>query len=159
MEDSPIDPLTANYNTSGLDDSEENQLIKYGFELFQNTPKYIGPENGNSELAYAGNNLSCTNCHLYAGTKKYSGMLIGVINRFPQYRGRENKIGTIEERIDGCMERSMNGKKIPKESREMKAFVGYLEWLSRYAPEDGKLDGSSEGFKDTVASVDGSNDG
>lgn len=141
LEDRPIDPLTANYNTSGLDDSEENLAIKYGFELFQNTPKYIGPENGNSEMAYAGNNLSCTNCHLYAGTKKYSGMLIGVINRFPQYRGRENKVGTIEERIDGCMERSMNGKKLPRDSKEMKAFVSYLEWLSRYAPEDGKLDG------------------
>jgi thiosulfate dehydrogenase len=35
----------------------------------------------------------------------------------------------------------MNGKKIPKDSKEMKAFVSYLEWLSRYAPEDGKLEG------------------
>jgi Cytochrome c len=68
-------------------------------------------------------------------------MLIGVINRFPQYRGRENKTGTIEERINGCMERSMNGKKLPQGSKEMEAFVSYLKWLNRYAPEDGKLKG------------------
>ena len=135
------DPFTANYNTAALDNSKANIEIKYGFELFQNTPLYIGPNNGKSNMAFAGNNLTCTNCHLDAGTKPYSGLLIGIINRFPQFRGRENKIGTIEERINGCMERSMNGKKLPIDGEEMKAFVSYLTWLSRFAPEDGKLKG------------------
>jgi thiosulfate dehydrogenase len=135
------DPFTANYNTAALDNSNENSDIKYGFELFKNTPNYIGPNNGKNEMIYTGNNLSCNNCHLQGGTKPYSGMLIGVINRYPQFRGRENKIGTIEERINGCMERSMNGKKLPVDGKEMKAFVSYLNWLSRYAPEDGKLKG------------------
>ncbi|VAV83823.1 Cytochrome c family protein [hydrothermal vent metagenome] len=135
------DPLTANYNTASLDNSKTNIAIKYGYELFQNTPKHIGPNNGKDEMVYAGNNLSCTNCHLQAGTKPYSGLLIGIINRFPQFRGRENKMGIIEERINGCMERSMNGKKLPIDGEEMKAFVSYLSWLSRYAPEDGKLKG------------------
>ena len=135
------DPFTANYNTAALDNSKANSGIKYGFELFQNTPKYIGPDNGKSNMAYAGNNLSCTNCHLEAGTKQYSGLLIGIINRFPQFRGRENKIGTIEERINGCMERSMNGKKLPVDGQEMNAFVSYLKWLSRFSPKDGKLKG------------------
>jgi len=133
-----------NYDISLLDDSEENNIIKYGYELFQNTPKYIGPENGSSEKTYSGNRLSCNNCHLNAGTKPYAAPLIGIINRFPQYRGRENKIGTIEERINGCFERSMNGKMMPPESHEMKALVSYLNWLNRYAPEDGKVEG--QGF-------------
>ncbi len=141
VEQESQDPYTANYNTAALDNSKANIEIKYGFELFQNTPKYIGPDNGKSELVYAGNNLSCTNCHIQAGTKPYSGLLIGIINRFPQFRGRENKIGTIEERINGCMERSMNGRILPTEGNEMKAFVSYLKWLSRFAPEDGKLEG------------------
>ena len=34
-DEKPINPLTANYNTSGLDDSKENKSIKYGFQLFQ----------------------------------------------------------------------------------------------------------------------------
>ncbi len=39
------------------------------------------------------------------------------------------------------MERSMNGKFIPIASREIKALVAYLEWLGRYAPNDGKIEG------------------
>ena len=42
------------------------------------------------------------------------------------------------------MERSMNGKKLPVDSKEMEAFVEYMTWLSRFAPEDGKVDG--QGF-------------
>ncbi len=134
------DPLSANYDSFDLDDSPANQQIKYGYELFTKTAQYIGPENGRNK-AYSGNNLACNNCHLDAGTKPYSGMLIGVINRFPQYRGREDKTGSIEERINGCMERSMNGEALAEDGKEMKAFVSYLKWLNRYAPEDGKVEG------------------
>ena len=129
------------YDVTTLDNSPESQNIKYGHELFLNTPKYLGPNNGNPEMVFAGNNLSCNNCHLLAGTKPYSMPLIGIIQRFPQYRGRENKIGTIEERINGCFERSMNGKALPTDSKEMKAMVSYLEFLSRFAPKDGKIKG------------------
>jgi thiosulfate dehydrogenase len=133
-----------NYDVELLDDSDANRTIKYGYELFQNTPQYIGPDNGNADKIYSGNRLSCNNCHLLAGTKPYAAPLIGVINRFPQYRGRENKIGTIEERINGCFERSMNGEMMPPESEEMTALVSYLKWLNRYAPEDGNIEG--QGF-------------
>ncbi len=127
-----------NYDVSTIGDDLENRNVKYGYELFVNTPKYLGPD---SNKPYAGNRLACNNCHLSAGTKPFAAPLIGVIQRFPQYRGRENKIGTIEERINGCMERSMNGKFIPIASREIKALVAYLEWLGRYAPNDGKIEG------------------
>jgi len=133
-----------NYDASTLDESEKNIEIKYGYELFNTTPKYLGPDNGDENMVYQGNRLACKNCHLNSGTKPYAAPLIGIIQRFPQYRGREDKIGTIEERINGCMERSMNGKIIPEDSREMKALVKYLEWLSRYAPKDGKIEG--QGF-------------
>ncbi|WP_035483120.1 c-type cytochrome [Gaetbulibacter saemankumensis] len=133
-----------NYNPTSLDDSDTNTQIKYGYDLFNQTPKYIGPDNGNPEMTYQGNRLACKNCHLNSGTKPYSAPLIGIIQRFPQFRGRENKIGTIEERINGCMERSMNGKMLPENSSEMKALVKYLEFLSRYAPKDGKIEG--QGF-------------
>ena len=131
-----------NYDTALLDDSEDNKTIKYGFELFRNTPKYIGPDSDNQEIAYAGNGLACANCHLDNGTRPYSAPLIGIIQRFPQFRGRENKIGTIEERINGCMERSMNGSMMPEDSKEMIAIISYLNWISRYAPDDGKIEGT-----------------
>ncbi len=136
-----IDVYTMNYDVSQLDDSDENKIIKQGLEVFQNTSKHIGPANKEGDKSYAGNNLSCTNCHLWSGTKPYAAPLIGVIQRFPQFRGRENKIGTIEERINGCMERSMNGRVMPLEGKEMKAMITYLNWLGRYAPENGKIEG------------------
>lgn len=139
-----IDTYDKNYDVSALNDSKENREIKYGFEIFQNTSKNLGRNNENNALAYSGNGLSCNNCHLWSGTKPYSAPLIGIIQRFPQFRGRENKIGTIEERINGCMERSMNGKMMPEDNKEMKALIAYLNWLSRYAPEDGKIAG--QGF-------------
>jgi thiosulfate dehydrogenase len=138
------DVFFMNYDVAQLNDSKQNKTIKYGFELFQNTAEYIGPDNGNPEKIYSGNRLSCNNCHLLSGTKPYAAPLIGVINRFPQYRGRENKIGSIEERINGCFERSMNGKILPLEGDEMTALVAYLKWLNRYAPEDGNIKG--QGF-------------
>ena len=45
---------------------------------------------------------------------------------FPQFRGRENKIGTIEERINGCMERSMNVVKLNETSDQMKAIIACI---------------------------------
>ncbi|MBD0831794.1 c-type cytochrome [Aestuariibaculum sp. TT11] len=133
-----------NYDVESLSDSEKNSSVRYGYQLFNETPKYIGPDNGDLTMAFQGNRLACKNCHLNSGTKPYSAPLIGIIQRFPQFRGRENKIGTIQERINGCMERSMNGNMLPEESKEMKAIVKYLEYLSRYAPEDGKIEG--QGF-------------
>ncbi|WP_245967109.1 c-type cytochrome [Ulvibacterium marinum] len=143
-ENTTKDVYAMNYDVSRLDDSEENTQIKLGYEVFQNTSKYIGPASTEKNKAYTGNNLSCTNCHLGSGTKPYAAPLIGIIQRFPQFRGRENKIGTIEERINGCMERSMNGTMMPPDGKEMEAMVAYLKWLSRYAPKDGKIKG--EGF-------------
>lgn len=128
------------YSVSALDDSNTSTTIKFGHALFNNSPKYLGA-NGKQ---YSGNGLSCTNCHLNGGTKPYAAPLIGVVQRFPQFRGRENKVGTIEERINGCMERSMNGRAMPVDSSEMLALVSYLAWLGRYAPSNGRIAG--EGF-------------
>ncbi len=129
------------YDIDVLGDSPRASTIKYGRELFDNTPKYLGPE---SEAPYAGNRLSCTNCHLQSGTKPYAAPLIGIVQRFPQFRKRENKMGSLEERINGCMLRSMNGSPLPTDSKEMKALIAYMEWLGRYAPVDGKIKG--QGF-------------
>ena len=129
------------YSIAQLTDSEKDQQIRYGYDLFMKTSEFLGPLNEELEEPYTGNVLSCNNCHLLGGTKPFGAPLIGIIQRFPQYRGREDKIGTIEERVNGCMERSMNGRKIDPDGAEMKAFVAYMEWLGRFAPEDGQIAG------------------
>lgn len=109
---------------------------QYGYELISETSKHIGPMAEDPEMRFAGNNLACANCHLQKGTQAGSGSWIGVIDRFPQFRSRSNSMGTIEDRVNGCMERSMNGKKLPVESKEMKAIVSYMTWLGEDLPKE-----------------------
>jgi thiosulfate dehydrogenase len=110
--------------------------VEYGYRLLSETSKWIGPMAEDPKKHFSGNNMSCTNCHLKAGTQAGSASWVGVTNRFPQYNGRSNKDITIEDRINGCMERSMNGKKLPEKSEEMKAMVAYMAWISEDLPKE-----------------------
>ena len=113
-----------------------NPEVQYGFLLVSESPSQMGPQAQDASMRYAGNNLKCTNCHLKNGTQAGSGSWVGVTDRFPQFGGRGNKIGTIEDRVNGCLERSMNGKKMPVDSKPMKAIVAYMEWLSEDVPKE-----------------------
>jgi thiosulfate dehydrogenase len=93
------------------------ELVKYGHALFTDTANEIGPAVPDSAKRFAGNNLACQNCHLQAGTQPYAMPMVGIWGQFPQYRGREGAVDTIEDRINGCMERSLNGRALPLESR------------------------------------------
>jgi thiosulfate dehydrogenase len=114
--------------------------VKEGYYLIAETSKYMGPNAENPKDRYSGNNLACANCHLQKGAQAGSGSWVGVLERFPQFGGRGNKIGTIEDRINGCMERSMNGKMLPEESDQMKAIVAYMNWLSEGLPANRKAE-------------------
>ena len=117
-------------------------LVKYGHALLTDTANEIGPTVSDPTRRFAGNNLACQNCHLQGGTQPYAMPLIGVWGQFPQYRAREGAVDTLEDRINGCMERSMNGRPLPLESREMRAFSSYMRWLSTGIPDGAKLVGA-----------------
>jgi thiosulfate dehydrogenase len=123
-------------------DDAFGKLVKYGYALFTDTANEIGPAVSDAAKRFAGNNLACQNCHLRAGTQPYAMPLTGVWSQFPQYRGREGAVDMLEERINGCMERSMNGRALPLESREMKAFSSYMRWLSTGVPAGARLLGA-----------------
>lgn len=129
-------------DTLFLGHDEFDELVRYGYQLINNTPIYIGP---NGKIGkYAGNLMSCTNCHLDAGTRKYGLSLHASYGNYPQYRSRENKILDIEARINNCVERPLNGDPIPEDSKEMLAIVCYLKWLGEdipigYVPKESKL--------------------
>jgi thiosulfate dehydrogenase len=108
--------------------------VKYGRALMVDTANQIGPAAADPAKRFAGNNLTCQHCHLNAGTQPYSMPLTGVWGQFPQYRGREGEVGTLEERINGCMERSMNGRVLPLDGPEMKAYLAYMKRLSTGTP-------------------------
>ena len=126
---------------STIPNNQFGDLIKYGKELVVHTYKHIGPEVKDKNMRYAGNNLSCQSCHLDAGTKEYSAPFVGIYGNFPQYRPRENVIGSLADRINGCMQRSMNGKPLQESSKEMKAMEAYIYWLSQGVPIGAKVEG------------------
>jgi thiosulfate dehydrogenase len=125
-----------------LGDDALGKLVKYGHALVTDTANQIGPAAPDPAKRYAGNGLTCQNCHLQGGTQPYAMPLVGVWGQFPQYRGREGEVGTLEERVNGCMERSMNGRGLALDSREMKAFLVYMKWLSTGIPDGAKIIGA-----------------
>lgn len=123
---------------------DQGELIQYGYNLITATQKYLGPEIKDKSKVMIGNNMACKNCHLGSGTKAFAAPYIGLTKVFPTYIGRENKIESLEERINGCFERSMNGKALDDSSREMKAIVAYITYLSSDVDKKGRING--QGF-------------
>ncbi|MGC2202534.1 MAG: hypothetical protein WA633_20655 [Stellaceae bacterium] len=68
------------------------------------------------------------------GHEKFGLPLAGVWGVFPQFIGRENEARTLEDRINGCMERSMNGRTLPPDGPEMKAMLTYIRFISAGVP-------------------------
>ena len=131
----PPDIATVRQDASGTP-------IKYGYALLTDTANQIGPTVADPGKRYSGNNLACQNCHLRAGTQPYAMPLMGIWGQFPQYRAREGHIDTLEERVNGCMERSMNGRPLPLQSREMQGLTAYMRWLSNGIPARARLIGA-----------------
>ena len=121
-------------NADTLGPGAFKDTVLYGRKLFSETYSVIGPEVADTAMRYSGNNLSCQSCHLRGGTQKFAIPMIGVYGVFPLYIGREDEVRTLEERIEGCMERSMNGRVLPIGGKEMKALVAYIQFLSTGVP-------------------------
>jgi thiosulfate dehydrogenase len=113
-----------------LPDDASGRLVRRGRDLITATYAHIGPEVSDPAKRYAGNNLSCSNCHLQAGGKKFGLPLFGLIDLFPQYSARGGAEIMIEDRVNSCMTRSLNGRELPSDSAEMQAFVAYIRFLS-----------------------------
>lgn len=114
----------------------EGDLIRYGALLLTDTYAQLGVGAKDEKMRFSGNTLNCTSCHLDNGTKQFGLPWMGASQVYPQYRGREDKVQGIEERINGCFERSLNGKAMAVDSREMQAMVAYVNWLSKDLPKD-----------------------
>lgn len=113
------------YNPPSMDDLDPDdpmtESIQYGEELFNETNVALDE--------HVGNELSCMSCHADGGLSQSSSM-VGVTTQFPQFNKRAGKVFTLEDRINGCMVRSMNGEMIDPASEEMTAMVAYLAYIS-----------------------------
>ncbi|MBM3908135.1 MAG: cytochrome C [Gemmatimonadetes bacterium] len=84
---------------------------------------------------HVGNELHCTSCHLGKGRKPFGIPLVGVANRYPAEWDRTGTTVTLEERVNDCFRRGLNGKPIDAASAEMRDIVAYMTWLSKELPK------------------------
>lgn len=100
-------------------------LVMQGYRLMLETKKYA-PE-------YAGDRISCTNCHFNAGNT-LGGLnggisLVGVTKKYPKPLPNGSTY-TLAARINACFEKSINGKPLPEDGPYMQALLAYLDWIS-----------------------------
>jgi thiosulfate dehydrogenase len=128
-----------------LPNNANGRLVRRGRDLITATYAHIGPEVADRSKRFAGNNLACGNCHLQAGTKKFGVPLFGLFGEFPLYSARLGAQITIEERLNSCMTRSMNGRPLPVAAPEMQAMVAYIKFLSTGVAPGQRLPGLGVG--------------
>ena len=94
---------------------------------------------------HVGAGMNCASCHLNAGTVADGSPYIGVSAFFPSYAPRAGRTITLEDRINGCFLRSMNGKPLPIDGDDMKAMVAYFDWMKRETRPEDKVEGRGVG--------------
>lgn len=117
----------------------QNDLIRYGRDLIVDTARYIGKNATDPAMRYAGNDFACQNCHLNAGLQPFAAPFVSTFTTFPMMVG--DQVLTLTDRINGCMRRSMNGKDLPEESREMEAIIAYIKFVGKGTPEGVRVPG------------------
>src|SRR5579863_7889859 len=82
---------------------------EYGKRLLTQTPQYL-----------AANRRACASCHIDAGAEPGELSLVSAVLRHP---------GSLEDRINECLVRNMNGRPLPKDGTEMIAMISWLRFL------------------------------
>jgi len=106
--------------------SQLGEQIRLGYQIVVNTQEYARP--------YVGNRLNCTNCHLDGGLNPNAASFVGLAAIYPEYRARNARVNTLADRVNECMERSLNGRAFPPDSSKLQAIVAYITWLSQGVP-------------------------
>lgn len=119
---------------STMPDGDYGKVIRLGEQIFMETGQYAS--------RYAGNNLSCANCHLDAGRKADSAPLWASFIHYPAFRSKTGKVDTLASRIQGCFQYSMNGKAPPADDEIITALQTYAFWLAKGAPVGMPVPGS-----------------
>ncbi|WP_201616719.1 c-type cytochrome [Psychrobacter urativorans] len=123
-----------------IPDDEFGESIRRGREIFLNP--------GANATEFVGNSLACANCHLNAGREANSAPMWAAAGMYPTYRGKNEMINTMEDRVNGCFTYSMNapagpaGGPPPSGHQIYKDLESYFHWLATGAPNRVDLPGS-----------------
>lgn len=123
-----------------IPDDQSGEAIRRGREIFLNP--------GANATEYVGNSLACANCHLDAGRRANSAPMWAAAGMYPVYRGKNDQINTLEDRMEGCFTYSMDapegpaGTSPPPGHQIYKDLESYFHWLATGAPNRVDLPGS-----------------
>lgn len=107
-------------------DAEDARAVILGERIFYDTPKYA-PQ-------YAGNALSCRNCHTDLGRNPVSSPMWAAVPQYPKYRSKNRVVNTLAMRVEGCFRYSENGTPPPADGKTMVALLTYMHWLATGLP-------------------------
>ena len=107
---------------------ELGKMVKLGEDIIMNTNTHTLTKE------YVGNSLKCTSCHFNGGKTKALGTFIGTAAAFPAYSKREKSVQTLQDRINNCFMRSMNGIRPIVDTKASVAMATYVTWLSSGIP-------------------------
>ncbi|TPE46253.1 c-type cytochrome [Pontibacter mangrovi] len=124
----PADDMWRAPDMASVPAGPEGEQIKYGRELVAHTAKYLGPQ---GSVLHISNGMNCQNCHLDAGTKPYGNNYSRMSTTYPKFRPRSGSEVDVAGRINGCFQRSLNGKPLDVNTKEMKAMVAYINWVGK----------------------------
>ena len=103
--------------------------IEYGEYIIRNTAEILGGGQADPAKQYSGTNMACASCHLESGRLPGTLSLLQAASKYPSFSGREGRDRDLEDRINGCMQRSMNGRPIARDGAEMLSMVAYITHL------------------------------
>src|SRR5262249_38698271 len=92
----PLNPV----DDKTLDTSPLSEQIRWGFQLFTETPRHA-PQ-------FVGGTMACANCHLNAGQRERALPLVGLAGSFPEFNARAARLISLGDRIVDCFLRSEN---------------------------------------------------
>jgi thiosulfate dehydrogenase len=107
---------------------ELGRMVKLGEDIIMHTDTHPLTK------GLVGNKLQCTSCHLQGGRAKTIGTFIGTATAFPAFSKREKTVQTLQDRINNCFMRSMNGKRPIIDTEASVAMASYITWLSEGLP-------------------------
>jgi len=117
---------------------ELKRVIRRGYDLFMNTQQLRG------ENVF--NDMNCSSCHMGEGRMNWAAPVWPAITTLPDYRGKNDHVNSLEERIAGCFSFSMNGKPPEYGSDDMIALVTYHQWMATGAQVYGKDNIGGRGY-------------
>lgn len=112
---------------------EVGKMVKLGEDIALHTDTHPLTKD------FVGNKLNCANCHLKGedgkpGTANGISSWLDTATAFPAWSKREKSVQTLQDRSNNCFMRSMNGKRLPVDSKASVAIATYITWLSEGKP-------------------------